>query len=151
MKGRRCFYALFFLLLQIPPETPLSSSFFFFFFFAGNKVTRFSKGCLIRQSAAVAGPRGCCQARLCTAASSGEIYPVCFGTVANMFLFPSRYAPSLPRKKNIFTEGEEARRWARAGLPGRIFHRQTAHNTHFICSALKALPHLYLCEHWFIQ
>lgn len=96
------------LLLAMPPETLLPLSLLFFFFFcAGNKVTTLSKGCLIRQSAAVAGPRGCCQARLCTTASAGEIYPVCFGTVANMFPFLSRYAPSLPRKKNIFAGGEE--------------------------------------------
>ena len=94
------------LLLAMPPETLLSLS-LLFFFCAGNKVTTLSKGCLIRQSAAVAGPRGCCQARLCTTASAGEIYPVCFGTVANMFPFLSRYAPSLPRKKNIFAGGEE--------------------------------------------
>lgn len=56
-------------------------------FFAGIKVTTFSKGCLIRRSAVVAGPRGCCQARLCTTASAGEIYPVCFGTVATCFSF----------------------------------------------------------------
>ncbi len=102
-------FVSFFPLLQMPPE-PLLLSPSSFSFSARNKVTTLSKGCMIRQSAVVAGPCGCCQARLCTTASAGEIYPVCFGTVANMFLFLSRYAPSLPRKKNnIFTDGEEER------------------------------------------
>lgn len=89
------------LLFRMPPETlspppppspppPFSAEW---------KRQRFSKGCLIRQSAAVAGPRGCCQACLCSAASAGEIYPVCFGTAATCFSL-CRYAPPLPRKKN---------------------------------------------------
>lgn len=106
--------------------------------FAGIKVTTFfSKGCLIRQSAVVAGPCGCCQACLCSTASAGEIYPVCFGTVATCFSFCARYAPSLPRKKNnIFTEGEEEEKALRRGipapLPGRIFHWQIQYITHLV-------------------
>lgn len=74
------------------------------------KVTTFSKGCLIRQSAVVAGPRGCCQACLCTTASAGEIYPVCFGTVATRLSVRADTHLSFPRKKKdgIFAERQEA-------------------------------------------
>lgn len=82
-------------------------------FLPGIKVTMFSKGCLIRQSAVVAGPCGCCQACLHHCLCWWDLSCL-FWYSSNMFLFLSRYAPSLPRKKNkIFTEGEEERHWGR--------------------------------------
>lgn len=90
-------------------------------FFAGIKVTTFSKGCLIRQSAG---------SRWALRLLSGLSLHHClcwwdlsclFWYSSNMFLFLSRYAPSLPRKEkktknNIFTEGGYA-----VLLPGRFF------------------------------
>ncbi len=100
----------FVFLFRMPPGTLLSPP----LFFAGIKVTTFSKGCLIRRSAVVAGPRGCCQARLCATASAGEIYPVCFGTVATCFSFwADMHLHSLERK-TTFSQ-KEKKRGAEAG------------------------------------
>lgn len=82
--------------------------------FARIKVTPFSNGCLIRQSAVVAGPCGCCQACLCSTASAGEIYPVCFGTVATCFSFCADMHLRSLERKTTFSQ-KEKKRGAEAG------------------------------------
>lgn len=67
---------------------------------AVNKVTTFSKGCLIKQSAVVTGPP-----RLLSGSSLHhclrwwDLSCLFWNSIANMGLFLSRYAPSFPRKK----------------------------------------------------
>lgn len=111
--------------------------------FAGIKVTTFSKGCLIRQSAVVAGPCGCCQACLCTTASAGEIYPVCFGTVATCFsLWADMHLHSVERK-TTFSHKEKKRGTAEGTFTASRKDFSLA-DTNVVCSNLKAPPQLYL-------
>lgn len=72
------------------------------FLLAVNKVATFSKGFLIKQRAVFAGPGGICQTHLCTDASTGKIYRVCFGTVQQtcFFCISEQICTFIPSKEN---------------------------------------------------
>lgn len=118
-----------FLLFARKPETLLPDS-SFFFFFTMLQVTTFSNDCLIRQTAVVTGPCGCCQACLCTTASAGEIYPVCFGTVATCFSLRADMHLHTFEKDSQKTNAAEA--GTRPASRKYFFHRNIQYTTRFV-------------------